>query len=163
MSRSSLRAKKSGRKARPSSRRRHIRRNTRPFFILVLIIVSVVVVGALIAQLTGGAFYVQEIDPQDVPAMVSNGAIVVDVRSHDEYVAGHIENSLWIPLEELELRMLELPADRTIITVCRTGARSAQAFHILQEAGFPDIASLRGGMEAWVAAGYSLQTGEPVP
>ncbi|MFN2297445.1 MAG: rhodanese-like domain-containing protein [Anaerolineales bacterium] len=162
MSRSSRRAKKSGRNARPSSRRRRTSRNTRPFFILVLIIVSVIVVGALIAQLAGGSFYVQEIEPQDVPAMVSNGAIIVDVRLHEDYVAGHIENSLWIPLEELELRMSELPTDRTIITVCRTGARSAQAFHILQEAGFPNIASLKGGMEAWVAAGYSLQTGEPV-
>jgi rhodanese-related sulfurtransferase len=162
MSRSSRRAKKSGRKARPSSRRRRTHRNTRPFFILVLIIVSVIVVGALITQITGGAFYVQEIDPQDVPAQVGNGAIIVDVRLHDDYVAGHIENSLWIPLEELELRLSELPADRTIITVCQTGARSAQAFRILQEAGFPNIASLKGGMEAWVAAGYSLHTGEPV-
>ena len=46
-------------------------------------------------------------------------AVLIDVRPQDEYAAGHIEGSRSIPLEELEQRLAELPADREIVAYCR--------------------------------------------
>jgi rhodanese-related sulfurtransferase len=158
MPRSPQRAKKSG-------RRNRIGRTTRPFWILVVLIVSVIAVVSLVARFAGGASsgeYTREISPQDLNAMIGNGAMVVDVRQREEYAAGHIANSLSIPLDELDARLSTLPSDRTIITVCQTGVRSMQALYILQEAGFPQIASLQGGIDAWVSAGYPLQYSDPV-
>src|SRR2546423_14261778 len=46
-------------------------------------------------------------------------AVLIDVRPQEEYAAGHIEGSRSIPLEELEQRLADLPADREIVAYCR--------------------------------------------
>ncbi len=78
---------------------------------------------------------------------------IVDVREVDEFNGplGHIAGSMVVPLGELEGRAGELSRDRPVVTVCRSGARSAQAIVILKKAGFEDVANLAGGMLRWRA------------
>jgi rhodanese-related sulfurtransferase len=83
---------------------------------------------------------------------------VVDVREREEYDGplGHIQGAVSVPLSELAQRASELPRDRPIVTVCRSGARSAQAAVLLQKAGFADVANLAGGMIRWRGEGHPV-------
>jgi len=64
-----------------------------------------------------------------------------------------------IPLGELASRAAEITKARPVVTLCRSGARSAQAVVILQKAGMRDIANLAGGMLRWRAEGHSIEGG----
>jgi glyoxylase-like metal-dependent hydrolase (beta-lactamase superfamily II)/rhodanese-related sulfurtransferase len=83
---------------------------------------------------------------------------VVDVREPEEYGhgLGHIDGARLVPLGQLEARLDELPRERPIVTVCRSGARSARAAAMLARAGFAQVASLRGGMLRWRAEGGAV-------
>jgi glyoxylase-like metal-dependent hydrolase (beta-lactamase superfamily II)/rhodanese-related sulfurtransferase len=86
---------------------------------------------------------------------------IVDVRERDEFDGplGHIRESKWIPLGELLARLDELARDRPVVTVCRSGARSAQAVVLLSKSGFTDVANLAGGMLRWRAEGHRAEGG----
>lgn len=130
-----------------------------------MMVIAVVAIGILIARVVSDAMpwqYAGEIEPLDAQEMMLRGAVVVDVRTYDEYINGHIEGSLLMPLEELPTLMQALPKDQLIITVCRTGVRSIQARYILQEAGFPQVTSLKGGMQAWIAQKLPVVYGDSV-
>jgi rhodanese-related sulfurtransferase len=101
-----------------------------------------------------------EIDPRWVEEHLRE-VQVVDVRERDEYDGplGHIRGSRLIPLSELPARSAELSRDRPIVTVCRSGARSAQAVVMLQKAGFADVANLAGGMLRWRAQRLAVEGG----
>jgi rhodanese-related sulfurtransferase len=101
-----------------------------------------------------------EIDPHGLEE--HQGPVqILDVRELDEFTGplGHIEGAVLIPLGELAARVEELAKDRPIVAVCRAGSRSAQATAILQQAGFPDVANLNGGMLRWRAEGHPVEGG----
>lgn len=79
--------------------------------------------------------------------------LMVDVRERWEWDAGNLGplGSVHIPLDQLRDRLDELPRERPLVTVCRVGARSAQAALWLREDGHPAVANLRGGLMAWAA------------
>ena|SRR6476646_5449425 len=89
-------------------------------------------------------------------ALRDEGALAVDVREVEEWQAGHMDGSLLIPLGELAARAGELPRDRPLVIVCRTGARSAYAADALVAAGY-DARNLAGGLQQWVAADLPLE------
>ena len=78
-------------------------------------------------------------------------AILLDVREPQEWQAGHAPQARHIPLGQLESRLAELPRDRQVIAVCRSGRRSALATQQLVAGGYAAI-NLTGGMTAWAAA-----------
>jgi rhodanese-related sulfurtransferase len=80
---------------------------------------------------------------------------LLDVRQPDEYREGHIAGATLIPLDDLRGRMGELPTDRQIVVVCRSGARSGVAAGWLKAAGY-DVVNLSGGMIAWRQAGQTI-------
>lgn len=84
--------------------------------------------------------------------------LVLDVREPDEFDRGlgHIDGALLLPLGQLEQRLSELPRARPVVTVCRSGVRSARAAAMLMRAGFEQVANLRGGMLRWRADGGSV-------
>jgi len=82
--------------------------------------------------------------------------ILLDVREDDEFKAGHIPGAEWIPLGQLSSRLNELPKDKTIVAVCRSGNRSGQATELLRQNGF-DAHNMQGGMNSWVQAGLEVQ------
>jgi|WetSurMetagenome_2_1015567.scaffolds.fasta_scaffold48198_3 rhodanese-related sulfurtransferase len=137
----------------------------RTILLAALILVGIAGIGLLVFQVAGELAPwrpATEISPDDARKQLSAGAVVLDVRTHDEFIAGHIEKSLLMPLEELTSLMDALPRNQLIIVVCRTGVRSMQARRILLEAGLTQVTSLKGGMEAWIAAGFPLVYGEPI-
>ena len=79
----------------------------------------------------------------DFKNLVENGALIIDVRSKDEFHSGHILNSINIPLDRIEAEVQALKRkNKTIIPCCRSGARSATAQSILTKAG---LESYNGG------------------
>ena len=84
---------------------------------------------------------------------------LVDVRERDEFEGplGRIPGAKSIPLGELIARAGELAKDRPVVTICRAGARSAQASVMLQKLGFADVANLAGGMLRWRAEGHPVE------
>ena len=81
---------------------------------------------------------------------------VLDVRQPAEWRHGHIRGSRNIPLLQLKSRLTTLPRDKTIITVCASGHRSASAARTLQRAGH-NVENLKGGMHAWTKAGFAVE------
>lgn len=84
---------------------------------------------------------------------------LLDVRTPQEFVQdGRIAQSTLIPLQELEQRLSELPTDKPVVCICRSGNRSAAACDLLRSRGFEAI-NVAGGMRAWAAAGYPMVVG----
>lgn len=75
----------------------------------------------------------------DFSGLVQQGALILDVRSAEEYREGHIDGSVNIPVQALPTRLASIPKDKTIITCCASGARSATAQRILAAAGFGEV------------------------
>jgi len=75
--------------------------------------------------------------------------VLVDVREPREAEIAHIDGARNIPLRELPARLAELPGHGAIVTVCHHGPRSLKAREILKGAGFADVRSLAGGIDAW--------------
>jgi len=95
-----------------------------------------------------------DITPNELHEQLKNGsdAQVVDVRESDEVAAGMIAGARHIPLAELPARVGELDKVRPVVTVCRSGRRSAAAADQLAAAGFTSY-TMTGGMLDWSAAG----------
>ncbi len=99
----------------------------------------------------------------DVPGAFQKqqgGAFVLDVRTQEEWNAGHIPGATLIPLDQLSSRVGELPEDQEIVIYCRSGNRSAQALDLLTGVGFSEIYSMDGGINDWIQAGYEVVTGD---
>lgn len=88
------------------------------------------------------------------------GAFLLDVRTQEEWNAGHIPGAVLIPLDQLSGRAGELPEDQEIVIYCRSGNRSAQALDLLSGVGFSDIFSMDGGINDWILAGHEVEIGE---
>ncbi|MCA1719819.1 MAG: rhodanese-like domain-containing protein [Actinobacteria bacterium] len=86
-------------------------------------------------------------------AAASNSALLLDVREDDEWAAGHAEAAVHMPLSALDVG--NVPRDRPVIAVCRSGNRSGQAAAALAQAGL-QVANMAGGMNAWAAAGLPV-------
>jgi len=123
-----------------------------------------ILLGIGVVLLVGGALLLFRPAPA-LPAEISSmqafeeyrqGALFLDVRSQAEWSQGHIQDSLLIPLDELPRRLGELPRDRDIVVVCKSGVRSREGAALLREAGFARVTCLTGGLQSWIAAGYPL-------
>jgi len=90
-----------------------------------------------------------------------NSAQIVDVREPDELAGplGRIPGARSIPLARLAEGTAQLDRARPVVTVCRSGARSARAAVALQKAGFAEAANLAGGMLRWRAEGHPVEGG----
>jgi rhodanese-related sulfurtransferase len=85
-------------------------------------------------------------------------ALVVDVRTQDEFARGHIVGARHVPLADLEKRVTELSKfkSKPVILCCQSGARSATALATLRKAGFEQAFNLRGGLQEWERAGQPI-------
>ncbi|SDT80840.1 rhodanese-like domain-containing protein [Actinoplanes derwentensis] len=83
--------------------------------------------------------------------------VLLDVRSPNEYAAGHLPGAVNVPLDELETAAARY-AGQDVVTVCHSGARSLAAARLLDAAG-ARVQSLAGGTEAWRQAGHPVETG----
>lgn len=81
---------------------------------------------------------------------------LVDVREDDEWAAGHAPGAVHLPMMELPGRLDEIPGDRDVVVVCRTGHRSAEVVGYLIGRGFSQVRNLADGMVGWASAGRPL-------
>jgi rhodanese-related sulfurtransferase len=93
---------------------------------------------------------------------VDDGAVLLDVREPEEWNAGRVEGSLWIPMRDVGSRQGDLPGDTPIVVICRSGARSGKVVAALVEAGY-DAVNLGGGIKAWVAMGLPIVAEDGTP
>ena len=100
----------------------------------------------------------QEIAMEEAQEIWRNkAAIFIDVRTPAEYKQGHVPGAVLIPLNELANRQSEVPKDKKVLLICRSGSRSAQANAMLQRQGFTNTYSVKGGMLDWHEAVESDQ------
>lgn len=78
-------------------------------------------------------------DKADFKTLLENGAILLDVRTKEEYRQGHINNSINIPLDSLNSSLSKLEKDAVIIAVCQSGMRSSNAVSLLKKNGFKEV------------------------
>ena len=78
---------------------------------------------------------------------LSDGAVLIDVRTEEEYQQGNIKNSINIPLNEIET--LDYEKDTVIIVYCRSGARSKNAANVLINNGYTNVYDF-GSIDNWV-------------
>lgn len=84
--------------------------------------------------------------------------VLLDIRSGDEYEAGHIQGAKWLPRGKLEYSIQDIvtdPASR-IVLYCNSGGRSALATLTLQDMGYTNVVDLDGGFKAWVGSGNTF-------
>lgn len=91
------------------------------------------------------------------------GALIIDVREPNEYSQLRAKGAVLLPLGRLNNRVKDLPRDREILMMCRTGGRSANATRFLAANGFENVTNVDGGMVAWHNAGLPTTSGAPEP
>jgi rhodanese-related sulfurtransferase len=94
---------------------------------------------------------VPEVLSTDLPA----GAFLLDVREDDEWAAGHAPDAVHVRLGELGTRVAELPHDREVYVICRSGTRSAYAAQTLAGGGLSAV-NVSDGMTGWAVAGRPM-------
>lgn len=134
---------------------------------LVVAAVAAVAIIAAVAFLPRGnssgapaiASLPREISVAQAKEKYDSGAFLLDVRQPEEWNEYHVPGATLIPLGELASRVDELPKDREIVVVCRSGNRSQEGRDILLNAGFDQVTSMAGGLIDWRAAGYPIVSG----
>lgn len=76
-------------------------------------------------------------------------AVVIDVRTPEEYRQGHIPGVVNIPLDQLSARAGEVPTTAAVLLICRSGNRSGQGTSLLRARGFANVYNVAGGMNEW--------------
>lgn len=114
---------------------------------------------SLLSRILGGAGTAggATIDVSEAWRRKQAGALLVDVREPDEWRSGHAPGATHIPLGALPTRIGELPRDRDVLLVCRSGNRSATAQQVLRGQGYDRAVSVTGGMSAWARAGLPVE------
>jgi phage shock protein E len=82
-------------------------------------------------------------------SMVQAGAVLLDVRTREEFARGHLDGARNIPLQELAQRLGEMgPTTTSVVVHCHAGVRSKAATQMLKSAGFQDVLDI-GTMSNW--------------
>lgn len=94
---------------------------------------------------------IPETSVHDLASRLQKGdaPLLLDVRRHDENALVKLPGSVLIPLHELSERLDELDPERETVVYCHHGVRSLSGAAILLNAGFKQVTSLRGGIDAW--------------
>jgi phage shock protein E len=102
---------------------------------------------------------VRDISQDEFVAAPPPDALILDVRTPEEFASGHVPRAVNIPHTELAGRLDELPSGRTtpIVVYCEKGGRAGMAATALLDAGFTEILHLDGDMSAWRTSGQPVQ------
>jgi rhodanese-related sulfurtransferase len=105
---------------------------------------------------------VPEVDVVAADELVAAGALLLDVREDDEWAAGHAPAAVHLPMGAIPTSYGELPTDRRIACICRSGSRSGRVTEYLRGFGL-DIVNVAGGMQSWAASGRPVVAGDGRP
>ncbi|HEX8251519.1 MAG TPA: molybdopterin-synthase adenylyltransferase MoeB [Thermoanaerobaculia bacterium] len=90
----------------------------------------------------------RDITPSEVNEQRSE-LVLIDVREQNEWNAGHIDSATHIPLSQVPQRMADIPKDRDVVMICRSGGRSGRAQEFLLQNGYTRVKNMVGGMQRW--------------
>lgn len=101
---------------------------------------------------------VEDVSPDEVNAKADQ-LTIIDVRRPDEYTGelGHITSSKLVTLDTLMDHLDDIPKDKTVIFICRSGRRSANATAIAKDNGFKSAFNMKGGMILWNEMGLTTE------
>lgn len=93
---------------------------------------------------------VLDVMPQDVWKN-HDRLVLFDVRRPDEFTGelGHVQGANLLTLDQLEARLAEVPKDKEVVFICRSGGRSGRATHFARENGYSTVYNMKGGMLLW--------------
>lgn len=96
---------------------------------------------------------VTDISQQQLLSNPPKGALILDVRTPEEFRSGHVPNAVNIPHDALASRLTELGSDtaRPVVVYCERGGRAGRAASVLLDAGYEDVFHLEGDMSEWRA------------
>jgi len=83
---------------------------------------------------------------------------VLDVRSPEEFAAGHVPGAVNVPYDQIASRLVDVPKDKDVVLYCRSGRRAGIAAEVLQANGYTRLSHLEGDMNAWVEKGRPVET-----
>jgi rhodanese-related sulfurtransferase len=105
---------------------------------------------------------IKEVTPVQARELLQAGAVVLDVREPMEFAAGHLPDAINIPRGLLEFRLAATPeltqTEKPIVVYCKTSGRAALATVVMQTMGVDNAVSVEGGYDAWVEAGFPVDT-----
>ncbi len=90
----------------------------------------------------------RDITPAEVNEKI-NDLVLIDVREPYEWSAGHIDQATHIPLAQVPQRLAEIPKDKDVVMICRSGGRSGRAQEYLLQNGYTRVKNMIGGMQRW--------------
>lgn len=103
---------------------------------------------------------IKEIGVDEADAAIRGADVLIDVREADEFAAGHIPGAVHMSRGMLEFKLSANPAlmarDIKIVMYCKTSGRAALAASSLHDMGYLSVASIAGGIDAWIAAGKPI-------
>jgi rhodanese-related sulfurtransferase len=114
------------------------------------------------SHIGGTMVEVRNVNVAEALELLEGGALLLDVREDNEWESGRAPDAVHVALNEVPDHLDELPRDRQIVCVCRSGARSGRAANFLIEHGH-DALNLEGGMLAWNAEGEPLVSDDAEP
>lgn len=115
---------------------------------------------------------IKNVNVEEAKKMVEKEDLfVLDVRTPSEFNSSHIKGATLIPVTNasgsslspdnlLEARVDEVPKNKKILVYCRSGHRSVSASKILLNAGYEQVYNMEGGINAWITAGYPVESSE---
>lgn len=118
----------------------------------LVVIFAVVLVLIFVVELIKIKGSASRLTPGQATQLINrNNAVVVDVRSQDAFLSGHIVNAISLPLSEMntKVKKIEKFKAQPIIVVCGTGVDALKAANLLTQQGFLQAQILSGGMRAW--------------
>ncbi|MEI6373859.1 MAG: rhodanese-like domain-containing protein [Actinomycetes bacterium] len=104
---------------------------------------------------TNNTHVVVDVDVATARQMVSEGAVLLDIREPHEWEAGHSPDAVFLPLAWISDARASIPAGTRVVVTCRSGNRSRVGTEVLLAHGY-EAFNLAGGMQAWVDAGETL-------
>ena len=102
---------------------------------------------------------VPEIDIDEFARRREQGAPVIDVRELDEYQQAHVPGATLIPLATVPDRLDDVPAERDVLVICKSGGRSMRAAEFLAANGI-SATNVAGGTMAWIDSGRPIAEGD---
>lgn len=133
---------------------------------------KIIIISILTAAVFAAGYYVMSLSnsPEKTVGGILNASelknalekekdfVLVDVRTPDEYKAGHLSRSLLVPLDTIDRNAENVltDKDKKLFVYCRTGRRSAEAVGKLRSMGYTNVYDVSGGITAWQASGYPI-------
>jgi phage shock protein E len=121
--------------------------------------------GVLLFGACGGATTDADLETlavDEIAAMVAappEGLVVLDIRTPDEFAAGHLEGAINIDYyaSDFEQQLAELDLEAPYVMYCNSGNRSANALPVMDALGFTEVYELNGGIQAWFGANLPIE------